>query len=96
MLPVPTKIGIIPFTSSTTVSKTNLRSSMVKRDASPVVPRTHNPSVFASLWNCNSLRRDGSSMSPFGRKGVTSAQMEPGRNGFISLALDASSEVNVC
>lgn len=34
-------------------------------------------------------------MSPFGRKGVTSAQMDPGTRGFISFLLDAFRDVVV-
>ncbi len=63
-------------------------------DASPVVPRTQRPSVLAATWYCSMLRRDGMSMSPLGKKGVTRAQIDPGRSGFISFLLDALRDVD--
>jgi hypothetical protein len=63
---------------------------MVMSDASPVVPRTHNPSVLACTWYCKIDFREGTSMSPFGRKGVTRAQIDPGVSGFISFLFDTS------
>lgn len=34
------------------------------------------------------------SMSPLGKKGVTRAQIDPGRRGFISFLLDALRDVD--
>jgi hypothetical protein len=53
----------------------------VRRDASPVVPRMQSPSVWFSLWNWRIVRRDGMSTSPLGRKGVTSATVDPCLSG---------------
>ena len=83
MAPVPTSMGIFPLTSWTATSRTDLRSSMVRRDASPVVPRMQRPSVWNSTWNCRMRRREGKSIFPVGVKGVISATVQPALIGFF-------------
>jgi len=88
MAPVPTSIGILPLTSWTATSRTDLRSSIVRRDASPVVPRIQMPSVWDSMWSWSRRRREGKSILPVGVMGVIRATVLPALIGLISFTFD--------
>src|SRR5437899_544153 len=80
----PATMGTRPRAASNVIPNTNLHSLRESVGVSPVVPQGNKKSMPDSTWQVTRLRRDGSSMEPFGLKGVTRAVPQP--RSFIALA----------
>src|SRR3569833_319797 len=85
-------IGTRPFTSSTVISTTRLRSSGDIRKDSPVDPVMYSPSSLRSIRKLTTARSRFSSSFSFSSNGVSIAGMTPVMDWMPNLGIGNSGE----